>query len=171
VGPAFGLVPVGRALIALLVALALVEGAGRVAALEASAGSTTPYGDYIARVRQLIPPGARVLGLHTYWFGLEAFDYRSFIVPVFWANPAYWPAPLTFDEGLDRIAPDVLLIDPRMRAFFSDPDHGGTEAWSRLRRWMRQHRARLVGQVDDSTYGLMDVYRIDYEEAAYGSRR
>jgi hypothetical protein len=121
---------------------------------------TTRYDDYIGRVRQLIPPGSRVLGLHTYWLGLESFDYRSFAVPVFWANPADQTTPIPFDVGLERVAPNVVLIDPRMRAFFADQSHGGVEAGVRLAIWLRRHHAALVGRVDDRTYGLMEVYQV-----------
>src|SRR5262249_53702909 len=95
------------ALLLLLLAV-LAEGAARFVALEAAGSTPTPYYRYIEQVRRYIPPGARVIGLHNYWFGLEDVDYRSFAVPVYWAAQSYKPAPIPFDAGLDQVRPDIV---------------------------------------------------------------
>src|SRR5207244_1894923 len=95
-----------RRLIAVLIAAVMLEGAVQLIHLEQAAQTTTPYPTVIAQVRQDLPPGARILGLHTYWFGLEDFDYRSFLVPLNWADEG-----LPLDVGLARVAPDVVLVD------------------------------------------------------------
>lgn len=128
----------------------LIEGGMAFGRLEQPA---TPYPTFAAQIRQYLPAEARVLGLHTYWFGLEDFDYRSFLVPL---NLADEGVPL--DQALSEVAPDVVLLDARMRAYFDAPnvavDH------DRFYGWMVQHNAALVGRVDDSTYGLMEIYRV-----------
>lgn len=158
--PAAGGRLVGRAALALLLAAVLVEGSARVAALERAAATATAYDDLIARVRGAIPQGSRVLGLHTFWLGLESFDYRSFLVPVFWSHPAHAEKPLTFGEGVELIAPDVVLIDPQMRAFFGGPEHGGRRAGAELQAWLQRHDAVLIERIDDPTYGLIELYRV-----------
>ena len=146
--------------LALLLAAVLAEGATRIVALEAAASTTTPYYAYIGQVRRFIPPGARVLGLHTYWFGLEDFDYRSWVVPLAWTDPANEPAPLPFDAALERVAPDIVLLDQRMRAYFAKPAYRGQENAARFSQWLLRHDGRLIGRVDDATYGLMEIYQV-----------
>ena len=146
--------------LALLLAAALAEGAMRIVALEVAASTTTPYYAYIGQVRRFIPPGARVLGLHTYWFGLEDFDYRSWVVPLAWTDPSNEPAALTLDAALERVAPDIVLVDQRMREYFAAPAYRGQENAARFSQWLLRHDGRLIGRVDDATYGLMEIYQV-----------
>jgi hypothetical protein len=134
-----------------LVAAVTVEGGLALSNLERVAATTTPHATFAAETRRLIPPGARVLGLHTYWFGLEDLDYRSFLVPLNWADLG-----VPLDQALDELDPDVVLLDPRMRAYFDSLPPGGDG--QRFRDWLDKHSARELGRVDDPTYGLMSVY-------------
>ena len=65
-----------RAGLVILTAALVLEGAMMMGRLQRSAAKTTPYNQFIAEVRQAIPAGSRVLGLHTYWFGLNDLEYR-----------------------------------------------------------------------------------------------
>jgi 4-amino-4-deoxy-L-arabinose transferase-like glycosyltransferase len=142
-----------RPLIAILAAAVMLEGGVQLVLLDQAAQTTTPYPTFIAAVRQYLPPDARILGLHTYWFGLQDFDYRSFLVPLNWADEG-----LPLDEGLVRVAPDVVLLDARMRAYFDSPEVAADRV--RFTRWLAQHGGTVIGRVDDPTYGLMEVYRV-----------
>jgi hypothetical protein len=145
-----------RPALAALVLAVVVEGSVRLATLEAASASTTPYAAFSARVRQDLPPGARVLGLHTYWFGLEDVDYRSFLVPLTLADPRSQAQPVPLDEALDRVAPDVVLLDARLRDYFAGD---GAPDGARFSAWLRTHDAALVDRWDDPTYGLTEIYR------------
>jgi 4-amino-4-deoxy-L-arabinose transferase-like glycosyltransferase len=126
------------------------EGVARLATFQTS--PATPYATFIGRVHQVIPAGARVVGLHNYWFGFEDTDYRSFVVPLAWLDPGGLP----LDQGLDRLAPDAVLLDDRVESFLSyEP-----VARAGLDTWLAAHGARLVDQVDDPTYGRMQVYTV-----------
>ena len=140
-------------LLALLLAVFL-EGGARLAALETAAAHTTPYPVWIAQVRRWLPPGARVLGLHHYWLGLEDYDYRSFAVPLLWINPAFSAPPLTLSAALSRAAPDVLLLDVHLRDYFAH--HPDQEA--ELNAWLAQHHGRLVASIPDATYGDLAIF-------------
>jgi 4-amino-4-deoxy-L-arabinose transferase-like glycosyltransferase len=146
-----------RPLIAILATAVVLEGAVQLVHLEQAAQTTKPYPTFIAAVRQYLPPGARILGLHTYWFGLEDFDYRSFLVPLNWADEG-----VPLDVGLARVAPDVVLVDARMRDYFNSNSSSPNVAADRARfnLWLDQHGGTLIGRVDDPTYGLMEVYRV-----------
>ena len=142
-----------RPFIAIVGAAIMIEGAVQLVRLEQAAQTTTPYPTFIGAVRQYLPPGARILGLHTYWFGLQDFDYRSFLVPLNWADEG-----LPLDQGLAHVAPDVVLMDARMRYYFNSPDVAVDRA--RFNLWLEQHSGVLIGRVDDPTYGLMEVFRV-----------
>jgi 4-amino-4-deoxy-L-arabinose transferase-like glycosyltransferase len=150
------------ALVGLLVLIG-AEGAWRIGTLEAAAASATPYPQLIDRVRQHIPRGGRILALHRYWFGLEDHDVRSFAVPLRLTEGALLTDPLSLDAALDRVDPEIVLIDDRMRAVVGEPppaasrDEQAAQFWS----WMGRRQARLLDRIVDPTYGTFDVYRVD----------
>ncbi|MCZ7569708.1 MAG: glycosyltransferase family 39 protein [Ardenticatenaceae bacterium] len=150
------------ALVAVLLAV-FIEGAARIVALELAARHTTPYADYVADVHRFIPSGARVLGLHNYWFGLNDTDYRAIWVPLRWTDPKLVPQPLPFDAALERVTPEFVLLDPRLQAYFEEiaaPEAPGHELLTGFEGWMARHDACLVGRVEDATYGTMEIYRL-----------
>jgi len=132
------------------------EGISRLALL----GTTpaTPYATFIAEVHRTIPSGARVVGLHNYWFGFEDTDYRSTVVPLAWMDQGGVP----LDQGLQRLAPDAVLLDERLRTYLTlDP-----RAQAGFQAWLTASAARLADQVDDPTYGLMQIYVPDATHTA-----
>ena len=142
-----------RLAIAISVLLVALEGASSVVQLEMMAARTTPYADFISRVRAHIPPGARVLGLHRYWFGLSDFDYRSWWVPLVRAQSGEAINPVLYD-----FAPDVVLLDSRLG---HGPD-GTVRSNPRLLPvfdWLAQRQYAQVAVVDDATYGTMLIYQ------------
>ena len=142
-----------RPVVAALGLAVLLEGGLALVRLDTAAATTTPYPTFISEIRGYLPAGARVLGLHSYWLGLEDFDYRSFLVPLNWADEG-----LPLDEGLSRVAPDIVLLDARMRVYFDQPEVRADH--DRFYAWLGQHAAQVVGRIDDPTYGLMEVYRV-----------
>jgi hypothetical protein len=135
------------------------EGISRYVALERAAAATTPYADFIARVRAQIPPRARILGLHNYWFGLEDFDYRSFFAPLALSSPEPTLRRPSFEEALDAVAPTVVLLDERMRSFFAD---AGVQArgQSAMLDWLARRGFVLASTVDDPTYGRIEIFSL-----------
>jgi hypothetical protein len=142
-----------KPLLATLGLVLIAEGGVQLIRLEQAAATMTPYPTFIAEVRGYLPPGARVLALHTYWFGLEDRDVRSFLVPLNFADEG-----LPLDQGLARVDPDVVLLDARMRGYFATPEAAADGV--RFFAWLDQHAGQLIGRIDDPTYGLMEVYRV-----------
>jgi hypothetical protein len=140
-------------LVAACCAAILVEGGAALSRLDQAAETTTPYSSFVSEIRASLPPQARVLGLHTYWLGLEDVEYRSFLVPL---NLADEGVPL--DQALTEVAPDVVLLDARMRAYFDQADLRADH--DRLYAWLSQHTGVVIARIDDPTYGLMEVYRV-----------
>jgi hypothetical protein len=143
-----------RPVLAIAVAAVVLEGAIALAHLEQAAATATPYPKFIAEVRQSIPSSARILGLHTYWFGLQDFSYRSFLVPLNWADLG---EPL--DRALADVDPDIVLLDPRMRAYFQSLPAGGDG--DRFANWLAGHSGQVIARIDDPTYGSMEIYRVN----------
>ncbi len=133
------------------------EGASRLVVLERAAASTTPYSTFIARVRAATPPGSRVLGQHTLWFGLEDFDFRSFLVPMQLADPRFVSPPLPAGDVLDAIAPDVVLLDDRVRAYL-DRTPASDPFPSAFRLWLARRGFTRATTVSDPTYGSVEVW-------------
>src|SRR5262249_5097974 len=103
-----------RLVLGALLALALLEGLAGVWHSLNSAATVSPYADYTARVAQAIPPGARVLALPQFWFGVygRGYIYRSIGLPYYYADPRYYkPAALPMDAALAHIAPEYVLVD------------------------------------------------------------
>jgi 4-amino-4-deoxy-L-arabinose transferase-like glycosyltransferase len=151
-----------RGALLLLLAAVLAEGASQIRA--ARIAPATSYEALGERIAADIPPGARVLGIHTHWLALRQFPYRSWAVPALLANGRYnREEALSFGAALERVAPDVVLIDPEMTTFLNalaSPEHP-QHAWlAQYESFMRRHDARLVATIEDATYGRILVYRL-----------
>jgi hypothetical protein len=134
-----------------------VEGAIQLAGLEAMASTATPYTSFAQRIRQFVPPGAHVLGLHTYWFDFQDVEYRSFLVPLLLADEG-----VPLDQALNDAAPDtdVLLFDSRLKMYFGPEGDASPIDKARFTSWLQGHQASLAGSVEDPTYGVMEIYRL-----------
>jgi hypothetical protein len=144
-----------RLLLVGVVLAVCTEGTLQLLRLETQAAQATPYAVFAQRVRQYVPAGAHVLGLHTYWFGFEDLEYRSFLVPLLLADEGQ---PL--DQALESIAADTLLLDDRLRAYFALSGAASATDRQRFETWLQRHQAHLVASVDDPTYGHMQIYHL-----------
>ena len=152
---------VARLALVMLLGLIVQEGAVRVARSGAIARQVTPYDWYESEVAGCIPPGSLVLGLQRYWLGLRQFRYRSWLLPIDVTNLLYTDAPIGLEEALDRVNPDVVLVDRHIDELMTQAAslenanhrlHAGFEAFK-----MRRH-ATLTCVIRDHTYGTMQVY-------------
>jgi hypothetical protein len=147
----------------MLLGVILLEGASHVAQRHALAAQATPYDEFTIRIAALIPPESRVLGLPHYWLGLRQYPYRTWVLPILFADPRYATEPVTFKQALERVNPDVILIDRYMSEYFdamaspADPGHTWYVQW---REFMKVRHAQLAGVVDDATYGRLSVYHL-----------
>src|SRR6185436_7563435 len=107
--------------VALAVAVA-GESSARAATAWKNAGETGAYAWYESQIAGCIPPGSRVLGLQQY-------PYRTWLLPILLAQPPAGETAIAFDAALDRVDPDVVLLDRyiddlmRTAADPRDPNH------------------------------------------------
>jgi hypothetical protein len=152
-----------RAALLLVATAIVVEGSLRLVALPAEARATSSYDTYERRIAACIPPESMVLGFQHYWLGLRQFRYRTWLLPLDMANPYVEPDAMLLDAALDRVAPDVILIDPHARELLADtanPSH----PYHHIATGFEAFRAsRLLTQlcaIPDQSYGTMEVYRV-----------
>jgi len=149
-----------RAALTIAFVAILMESGLQLARREQQTRRTTPYLSFIAQVREQIPAGSTVLGLHQFWFGLDDLPYRSWFVPIVQTDPAYHDPPLTAPQAMDAIDPDVILVDPAMRKFLTGPTYSSNAVDPQaFRDWMTARGFALGATLDDPTYGLIEVYR------------
>ncbi len=141
----------------------VIEGASRLAVTARAAETMTPYDFYARQVQSCIPPGSLVLGLQHYWLGLRAFPYRTWLMPINMAHPVYDDRPLPFEEAIERVDPDVILIDRYMADLFQstkDPSDRFHHLSTGFERYQARHSLELLCTIRDRTYGPMDVYKV-----------
>ncbi len=133
-----------------------------------SALARNPMADYRAvvdRVRQVAPPGGRILGTQTYWLDLADHPYSSF------ENLAYYQhyAPgSTLEDALRALRPDVLVVDAHdARLIVRDPstlvpaDQFVAISQDDWERFLAQH-GRLRATVSTDAFGDVRIYSIDW---------
>jgi 4-amino-4-deoxy-L-arabinose transferase-like glycosyltransferase len=157
--------PAARALLAAFLLLALLDGVrARVVATRAAL-STTPYDTVASELRRLVPPGSRVTGLPQWALAFlgTPVSYRAILVPVQLGHPRYVEAPIPVGEGLDRLAPDLVLVDGRLRRFLEGAASEGPETRpiaQGITAWLERRRAREVASIDDPDYGRLSLLSV-----------
>ena len=139
-----------------------VEGLGQWGRLEQAAAQTTPYDRYVGQVRAVVDaeapvPLPSVLGLHTYWFGFSDLPFTTWYYPVALARTPLPGRAVPLAATLAQLAPDLVLVDSRMRLFLSAPATDDPNA-ALIKFWLAADYV-WVAAVDDATYGRTDVYR------------
>lgn len=155
-----------RTLRATLLVIALVPAAEGVSAyltLARRIARTTPDAEHNLRIAAAIPPGSRVLGMHTVWFGLakEFPTFRSAFVPIVLTNPRFTRKPLTFQRAADDPPCDIFLVDQSLLDFMKDASDA-RHPFHRLGTEMRAYidQAALLTAFEDPSHGRIEIYRV-----------
>lgn len=154
---------VARVALAGIVALVVTEGGARVAHARSVARRATPYDWYTSQVAGCIPAGSLVLGLQHYWLGLRQYRYRTWLMPLNLAHPGYYHDPLTLEEALERVEPDVILVDRYVQAMLDEarpPDHPNHRYFVGFEAFIARRGVEPACVVRDRTYGTTIVYRV-----------
>ena len=79
------------------------------------------------------------------------------------SRPGWYDEPLTLEQALARVDPDVILLDRFISAYLKEnkvsnrPAHQDAVG---VNAFMEERGARLVCSIRDQTYGTMLVYRL-----------
>ena len=150
-----------RALLGLLIGSVAIEGTTRVTQAWQMARRVTPYEWYTGDVARCVPEGSLVLGLQHYWLGLRQYRYRTWVMATNYAHPVYTHDPIPFDEAIERIDPDVLLVDrymDRLLRASRDPAHPYHHLHVGFEAFVAKRRAAITCVIRDRSYGDMRVY-------------
>jgi 4-amino-4-deoxy-L-arabinose transferase-like glycosyltransferase len=153
-----------RAAIAALFLVIVLDGARAIAASRVEAARVAPYAFFTSQIARCIPPDARVLGLQHYWMGLRQFEYRTWLLPFNMSRPGWYDEPLTLEQALARVDPDVILVDRYIAAYLADNedvDRPGHQDAAGVNAFLDKRRARVACSIRDRTYGTMIVYRLE----------
>jgi hypothetical protein len=153
-----------RALLALALTVVLAEGALAVRSWRVGGRAVTAYAVYTSRIAEHLPAGAHVLGLQRWWLGLQPLRYTSWLLPVWQSDARFTDNVRPLDAAIDGIAPDFILMDSAMAAWFesiSSPAHADHARSVQWQAYQRRHNVTLVAVVADATYGEVRVLRID----------
>lgn len=124
--------------------------------------------DYYAvtnKIREAVPPQARVMGLPNWWLGLSDYDYRSSMSISYY----HYQNGYTLTQGLEVIRPDVLILDTGLQGLLTDEGYFPEGAGFGFYRLPRQElmdflaqRGEKVSEFWDSWHGNFEIYVIHW---------
>ncbi|HUU35769.1 MAG TPA: hypothetical protein VMW48_17000, partial [Vicinamibacterales bacterium] len=124
--------------------------------------------DYYAvteKIKSVIPPGARVMGLPHWWLGLAEYDYRSVLNLTF----HHYLNNYTITESLNAIRPEIIIVDGNLQGLLVDdgyfPPGPGFEVYRLPRREFvafLSRRGRKILDFTDPWHGAFEVYAVQW---------
>ncbi|MGH2520938.1 MAG: ArnT family glycosyltransferase [Anaerolineales bacterium] len=154
-----------RWMVALLLGVMIIQAALGITRMQSLAREVDSPAAFFAKLRQAVPLEAGViLGPPQYWFALPQRDYRSTALPFLLSGPRGL-APIPFDAALNRVAPEVVLVERSLLDSLTNADQLEPLATPRTEQFwdfMRQHQARLVGELYDYEGALVQVYGLEW---------
>ncbi len=123
------------------------------------------------RITALIPAGATIMSVQTYWFGLAEHPYYSWEQLVYYRH--YSPGS-SLEDAFSEFRPDVFIVDRYLDYYIfdspdgvSDPRDGGPLPYlwlprSELRDFLDDHATR-IDKFADPHSGPIRVYRLDWK--------
>ena len=110
-----------------------------------------------AEVRQVVPPGSRVVADNRMWLTLRDMDVRSLHLLFYWTNPRIAGEEFTDVSGaMARIDAGYMLLSPLAHEMLAELSPADSR---RFQTYMAQH-ARLIAIVSHPPYGPIEVYRL-----------
>jgi hypothetical protein len=117
------------------------------------------------RIRSVIPPQARVMGLPNWWLGLSDRDYRSSLSLTYY----HFQNGYTLTEGLETLRPDVIIVDTNLQGLLVDegyfPPGPGFDVYRLPRQEFESFLAARGTKLLDFTdpwHGRFEVYAIHW---------
>jgi 4-amino-4-deoxy-L-arabinose transferase-like glycosyltransferase len=153
--------PWARVSVAAFLLWAAADGVWGVGQRHAAEAGVTAYDAFEARLREVVPRRARVLGLPRFWLGLQETDYRTWAVPFSVVRSP--GSRVTLRQALEDVDPEIVLVDGDMAAALverASPDHPYHSEAVDTDAFFEARKAVLVTVLQDPTYGPVKVYRL-----------
>jgi hypothetical protein len=115
-----------------------------------------------------------VLGLQHYWLGLRQYPYRTWLLPILLAQPRTYHEPMQLDAALERVNPDVILVDRYIDDLMTkaaSPADLNHALYLGFERFKARRRMTLTCVVKNRTYGTMQVYLAPSQNGSSFRRR
>ncbi len=114
-------------------------------------------------IDEVIPPGARVVGMPNWWLGLQDVKFQSILGITY----LHFLDGKTLTEALDTLRAEYLIVDPSIRSRLVDQGYfspGSFDAYKMPRQEFTgylQANAEKILEYEDPIDGIIEVYRID----------
>ena len=143
--------------------LLVVQGGLGIVKMQVMANHAQSPRAFFAEIRQYVPSSGRVLGSTRYWLALSERDYRSWVLPFFLSNPKFVTTPVSFEEAMRQVAPQIALVDAHVAEF----QDNYAPAWAKHSRanwiaaYLQNHHARLIHELRDNYGQPFKIYQLD----------
>lgn len=148
---------------ATLIVLLLFLAEGSVARLNGirTAPHASGYDRLAAVIQEQIPPGSRVVGATSLWWGLRETEYRSYFLFFYLTRPDAGPFKTTISEFLDGFDADYIVLTRYASGELDRALPPGDYAdW----RGYLSRKARKIARLEApvaTTYGYVDIWKLD----------
>jgi len=121
------------------------------------------YHKAIRRIRNSINPSDVIMAQQVYWLGITNQKYYSWEELIYYQRFA---SGSTIEDALIEFQPDILILDDHMRYFISDNEKD--DFYNSLRipasefNNILDEKAELISEFEGDFYGLIQVYRLDW---------
>jgi len=147
----------------LFVALWIGQWLVGIAQWQKAAARRTEPAPFFDELRTLLPADSLTLGPPHYWFAFHDREYRSLGLVFVRSNPGD-PDLVTFLTALEQVAPDYLLLHPSLtNGLDVTDDFDGGSRKADFERFMAQHEAQLMAELNDFNGDSVWVYRLAKE--------
>ena len=124
------------------------------------------YNAITEKIKPAIPDGALVMGYPTWWLGLEEFNYTS----TFNLTYYHFINGYSLTEGLEKIKPDILIVDSNLIGLLVDDGAYKTQAGFEIYKLPREEfedflalRGEKLMDFYDPWHGEFKIYALHWE--------
>ncbi|MGE3983245.1 MAG: hypothetical protein AB7G38_03680, partial [Dehalococcoidia bacterium] len=141
--------------------LLLIAAEGSVARLSGirTANQSTNYASIGAALHETIPPGSKVVGSTSMWWGMRDMDYRSYFLFFYLTRDDAGPYKTTITGFLDDFQPDYVVLTGL--AWGELEDHLIKAHYDELLGYLDSHATivRTLQGPEFKTYGYIEVWQ------------
>ena len=143
-----------------------LQGIAGIIRLQQDAARVQSPETFFRALNETIPSEGTVLGPQRYWHAIRNQPYHAMLLS-FHLSSIYDPTPISFEEALEQIHPDFIIIDPYLESWLElseDPDPRSMK--EQFETFMESHEAKLIAELVDHEGQPVQVFRLTWVEKA-----